>query len=48
MRDLEKTNPETRKTLLEKSLKTDLLLEKPVDVSPELLVLILILKNSED
>ena len=33
MRDLEKTNPQTRKTLLEKSLN-DLLLEKPVDVSP--------------
>jgi hypothetical protein len=33
MRDLEKTNPQTRKTLLEKSLN-DLLLEKPVDVLP--------------
>ena len=33
MRDLEKINPQTRKTLLEKSLN-DLLLEQPVDVSP--------------
>jgi len=33
MRDLEKTDPQTRKTLLEKSLN-DLLLEKEVDVSP--------------
>ena len=33
MRDLEMTNPQTRKLLLEKSLN-DLLLEKPVDVSP--------------
>lgn len=33
MRDLEKTDPQTRKTLLEKSLN-DLMLEKEVDVSP--------------
>lgn len=33
MRDLERTDPQTRKTLLEKSLN-DLMLEKEVDVSP--------------
>ena len=33
MMDLEMTNPQTRKLLLEKSMN-DLLLEKPVDVSP--------------
>ena len=33
MRDLEVTNPQTRRLLLEKSLN-DLLLEKPVDTSP--------------
>ena len=46
MRDLERTNPETRKLLLEKSLN-DLLLEKPVDVSP-VVSADPVLKNSKD
>ena len=46
MRDLEMTNPQTRKLLLEKSLN-DLLLEKPVDVSP-VVSADPILKNSKD
>ena len=43
---LEKTNPQTRKLLLEKSLN-DLLLEKPVDVSP-VVSADPVLKNSVD
>tara|TARA_R100001440_G_scaffold22477_1_gene36646 strand:+ start:580 stop:1776 length:1197 start_codon:yes stop_codon:yes gene_type:complete len=46
MRDLEMTNPQTRKLLLEKSLN-DLLLEKPVDVSP-VVSADPVLKNSKD
>ena len=46
MRDLEMTNPQTRKLLLEKSLN-DLLLEKPVDVSP-VVSADPVLKNSTD
>ena len=46
MRDLEMTNPQTRKLLLEKSLN-DLLLEKPVDVSP-VVSADPVLKNSVD
>ena len=46
MRDLERTNPETRRLLLEKSLN-DLLLEKPVDVSP-VVSADPVLKNSKD
>ena len=46
MRDLETTSPETRKLLLEKSLN-DLLLEKPVDVSP-VVSADPVLKNSKD
>jgi hypothetical protein len=46
MRDLETTNPQTRKLLLEKSLN-DLLLEKPVDVSP-VVSADSVLKNSKD
>ena len=46
MRDLETTSPETRKLLLEKSLN-DLLLEKPVDVSP-VVSTDPVLKNSKD
>ena len=46
MRDLEITNPQTRKLLLEKSLN-DLLLEKPVDTSP-VVSADPVLKNSVD
>jgi len=46
MRDLEMTNPETRRLLLEKSLN-DLLLEKPVDTSP-VVSADPVLKNSTD
>ena len=46
MRDLEVTNPKTRRLLLEKSLN-DLLLEKPVDTSP-VVSADPILKNSVD
>jgi len=46
MRDLEVTNPQTRKLLLEKSLN-DLLLEKPVDTSP-VVSADPVLKNSVD
>lgn len=46
MRDLEVTNPQTRRLLLEKSLN-DLLLEKPVDTSP-VVSADPILKNSVD
>ena len=46
MRDLEVTNPQTRRLLLEKSLN-DLLLEKPVDTSP-VVSADPVLKNSVD
>ena len=46
MRDLEVTNPQTRRLLLEKSLN-DLLLEKPVDTSP-VVSADPVLKNSTD